>query len=325
MTPPERPAVVLDMDWGNEIDDQFALVWALQAEDRLDIRALHAAPWSFSKALYEGGGLLTELDYREYDRLLDELGLNTDILPTITPEEGVLEAVETGTEIVALAGLDLTVVEGSRAFLPDRQTPVDSPTIASLRAVADEEPERVYVVATGALTNVASALLADPQLADEIVVVWVATYPTFWPEPNPSFNLVQDVAAAQVVFESEVPLVYVPGYYVAEELRVSQPEIEAWVRPHGAVGEHLAEIYDDHPLIGGHFGQSKVLWDMGAVAWIWNPESTNSKLGFRPTIDDERRWTEPQGAPFLEVVDLDRDAAMTDFYTRLAEAAEDGR
>ena len=57
-------------------------------------------------------------------------------------------------------------------------------------------PEKpLYVLAIGAITNVASAILKNPEIIDRIVIVWLGGNALHWPE-NKEFNLYQDVAAA---------------------------------------------------------------------------------------------------------------------------------
>ena len=46
---PQGPVrVVIDTDAANEIDDQFALAWALLSPEVLQIEGLYAAPFSFA-------------------------------------------------------------------------------------------------------------------------------------------------------------------------------------------------------------------------------------------------------------------------------------
>ena len=45
--PSERVRVVIDTDAANEIDDQYALTWAVLSPERLDIEAIVAEPYSF--------------------------------------------------------------------------------------------------------------------------------------------------------------------------------------------------------------------------------------------------------------------------------------
>lgn len=91
------------------------------------------------------------------------------------------------------------------------------------------EPERpLYVVAIGAITNIASALLLCPHIKDNIVVVWLGGHSLSWPHTN-AFNMVQDISAARVVMMSGVPLVQLPCIGVVDSFSISKPELEAWL------------------------------------------------------------------------------------------------
>ena len=67
----------------------------------------------------------------------------------------------------------------------------------------------LYVVAIGALTNIASAILKDPSIIERIVVVWLGGHALYWPTAD-EFNLQGDLVAAQVVFDCGVPFVQNP-------------------------------------------------------------------------------------------------------------------
>ena len=47
MPKPGKVACVIDTDTFNEIDDQFAVAWALRSGERLDVKAVYAAPFYF--------------------------------------------------------------------------------------------------------------------------------------------------------------------------------------------------------------------------------------------------------------------------------------
>ena len=158
---------------------------------------------------------------------------------------------------------------------------------------------------------------ADPSIVDKVVVVWTSAYPTFWPYPNASYNLALDLHASQLLFASGVPLVYLPGYYVGEELRISRPEVEAWVRPHGPVGAYLADAFASHPKASGVM-RSKVIWDLVNVAWVVDPGLLTTVVAPTPLLDEARRWVAQPAAPLLrEAVDLDRDRVFADLVDRL--------
>ena len=100
-------------------------------------------------------------------------------------------------------------------------------------------------------------MLSDPTIRERISVVWTSGYPSFWPQPNRSYNLVQDVPAARALLESGVPFVYLPGYYVAEQLRVSLPELREHVRGRGRVGDYLYALCETSPFLGTGRGRPR--------------------------------------------------------------------
>ena len=200
--------VVLDTDTYNEIDDQFALSYLVRSGDRLRLQAVYAAPFFNHHSESPGDGM--EKSYREILKILE-----------------LLEVPEYQTR----------VYRGSAEYLPDEKTLVDSPAARDLakRALARSEEEPLYVVAIGAITNVASALLLEPEIKEKIVVVWLGGHALDWHD-NREFNMMQDVAAARVVFDSGVPLVLLPCMGVVSSFSVSGPELEYWLRLSG--GEH---------------------------------------------------------------------------------------
>jgi inosine-uridine nucleoside N-ribohydrolase len=116
------------------------------------------------------------------------------------------------------------VYRGSTRYLPSETKPVDSDAARFLVRLASgyssENP--LYVVAIGAVTNVASALLIEPSLKDKIVLVWLGGHAHDWPH-NREFNLHQDIAAARIVFGCGVPLVQLPCMGVVSAFTVSGP------------------------------------------------------------------------------------------------------
>lgn len=286
LQPPTGPVrMVLDTDTYNEIDDQFALAYALLADDRLMVEAIYAAPFHNSRSTGPEDGMLKS--YAEILRVLARLERDPDGL----------------------------VFEGSTAWLPAPDSPVASPAADDLirRAKAGTGP--LYVVAIGAPTNVASALLAAPEIAGDIVVVWLGGQPQYWHTAS-EFNLVQDLAASRVLFDSGVPLVHVPCQNVTQHVRTTLPEIDRYVRPQGRLGGYLAEIFEDYHT--DHFARSKVLWDLGAVAWVVDPSWAPSSLVHSPVLTTEVTWSrDPRRHLIRELISMDRDAIFADLFRRL--------
>ena len=316
--------IVIDTDLTNEIDDEFALVQAILSPERLNILAIHAAPYSLSQELVENGAL-TDLGVRLLIEDLEALGLDLSATPVTEPAEAVEEAYAMAQQIATLMDFQPSggIHRGSDRFLPDMQTPVQSDAATNLIELALEPRDSpLIVVAVGAITNVASALLQEPSIAENIIVVWTAAYPSFWPHPNNSFNLVQDVDAARVVFESGAPVVYIPGYFVGEKIRVTLPEMVEYIQGKGEVGDFLYALYEDFPLFGGHYAKSKVLWDMVTIGYLLDPTSFDERQVPAMTLDEERHWVPGTGAPVVEPIDFERDRIMKDFYEKMAAQAE---
>jgi inosine-uridine nucleoside N-ribohydrolase len=279
---------VIDTDTYNEIDDQFAVVYALLSPERIRVEALYAAPFQNERSSGPEDGMLKS--YEELHRLLDRLPQHRS-----TP-----------------------VLYGSRSWLRAPDSPVESPAAIDLIQRARESDGPLYMVTIGAPTNVASALLMEPAIAERIVVVWLGGNPWYWHRAV-EFNAEQDMYASHVLFDSAVPLVHVPCCNVAEHLRTTQPEIERYVRGAGPIGDYLADIYADH--FTDHFARSKVIWDVGAVAWLINPDWVPTAVIHSPVLTTEGTWShDPRRHLIREALWTDRDAIFGDLFRKLAAA-----
>lgn len=287
LEPPLGPApMVLDTDTYNEIDDQFALVYALLSEN-LDVEAVYAAPFHNARSSGPADGM--EKSYQEILRILDRLG---------HPHEGL-------------------VFRGSRSYLAAPDRPVRSPAADDLieRALARREGP-LYVLAVGAITNVASAILLEPEIIRRIVVVWLGGQPYYWPTAR-EFNLRQDVPAARVVFDCGVPLVHIPCKNVAEHLRTTLPEMEAYVRGQGGIGDYLYEIYESYRA--NHYACSKVIWDISTVAYLNEPDWVSTGLRPSPILRHDVTWApeDPSRHLVRQAQDVNRDAVFGDLFRKL--------
>jgi len=323
LEPPTGPVdVVIDTDVTNEIDDQFAIAWALLRPDRLRVRALHACPYTVGPHLLDEPGFLTDVQRAE-------LGPQDEVrrrMRVVSRAEGVELAAQECRRIVGLAGADVPVVDGCREPLPDEATAVPSDAVDSLVALAEQDRDGpLYVLGMGGATNIASALLAAPSIAERLVVVWTSAYPTTWPRPNVSFNLAQDLAASRVLLDSGVPLVYLPGYHVGEQLRVSLPDLELHVKGRGAVGDYLYDL-----AAASHWyarpGSTKVVWDLIDVAWVLDGRWVPSEPVPTPVLEADLSWGHRPGRPLMrEAHGVDRDAVFLDLYAALEGAGQDTR
>jgi inosine-uridine nucleoside N-ribohydrolase len=291
--PSGKVRMVLDTDTYNEIDDQYAVAYALLAPEAMTVEALYAAPYLNSRSTSAGEGM--EKSYEEIHRVLDRLG-------------------KKGTT---------KVFKGSSRFMKDGDGPVDSPAARDLIERAMASNEMLYVATVGAPTNVASAILMEPKIKEKITVVWLGGRPPHFPTAH-EFNLQQDPPSSQVFFDSGVPLMVAPTTNVTEMLRTTTAELAQFIKGKSKIGDYLYEIFVEYAKEHKRdFSKpwSKVIWDISAIAWLIEPKWIDSKLISSPLLADDLRWGATQGRHKIRVAThINRDAIFGDLFARLVKA-----
>lgn len=209
---PVRTRVIIDTDAKNEADDQFAIAQGLLSPS-LDVRGI--VPVHFGTRPNRSSQSMLD-SKREVELMLDLLDLDGECV----------------------------VRDGASMALPDFKTPVDTPGARLIIEEANrDDTSPLFVLFLGPLTDMASALLLEPSIAEKknITVVWIGgaeyeprSHPVYWPE----FNLSNDIAAANVVFSSAIKIWQIP-MNVYMSLAVSYAELLTKVEPHGQLGNYL--------------------------------------------------------------------------------------
>lgn len=288
--------LVLDTDAFNEIDDQFAISYMLKKRDRLHVKAIYAAPFFNEKSS--------------------------------SPEDGMRKSHQEILKLLSLMKLDVFskhVYHGSTRYLPDEQTPVPSPAAADLaeRAAHYTPDEPLYVVAIGAITNIASALLLNPAIRDRIVIVWLGGHAHHLPE-NGEFNLSQDIAAARVVFGCGAAVVQLPCYGVVSSFSISEPELNTYLKGKNALCDYLVEntVTEAHQYVKSPVW-SRIIWDVTAVAWLLDQHFMSDCLVSSPIPEYTNRYSfDVTRHPIKYVYQINRDALMQDLVETLTETAD---
>lgn len=291
LEPPKgRVKMVLDTDTYNEVDDQFALAYSLLSPEKLDVLAVYAAPYFNDRSSGPEDGM--EKSYAEIVRLLGKMG---------RPSEGF-------------------VFKGSRGYLPDGETPVESEAARDLvkKAMAMPEGELLYVVAIGAITNVASAILMEPEIVKKICVVWLGGHPLSASTAR-EFNLMQDVPAARVVLDCGVPFTLVPCIGVASHLLATVPDMKDAIGGKNALCDALVELFGEYS--SDHFGWAKEIWDVSTIAYLVNPDWIPTVLEHSPLLTDDCHWAHDANRHFIRVATFARRTPIfRDLYRKLAGA-----
>ena len=277
------------------MDDQFALSYLLASQEKLKVQALYAAPFFNEKSS--------------------------------SPEDGMLKSYEEILRLLKLCHaqeLEDRVFQGSRGYLPDEKTPVASPAAEDLarRAMGYSPENPLYVIAIGAITNVASALLLEPAIAEKIVLVWLGGNAWDWPD-NHEFNAFQDVAADRVVFGSGAPIVQLPCMGVVSSFRVSEPELRCHLLDKNQLCDSLAGlVISDQEKAGAGPCWSRPIWDVTAVAWLLEgPDGPfmEDRLEPAPIFQYDHHYSFDKSRPPMRYVyHIHRDALFEDLFRKLA-------
>ena len=288
--PQGKVDVVLDTDTYNEIDDQFAVAYMLSYGEKLNVKALYAAPFYNGHSNSPADGM--ERSYQEILHLLD-LMKREDLKPV--------------------------VFKGSTQYLENEATPVISAAAEHLSELAmnytSENP--LYVVAIGAITNVASAILMKPEIIDRIVVIWLGGHALHWPDTN-EFNMMQDVAAARVIFGCGAPLVQLPCMGVVSAFAISEAEFTDWLKGKNDLCNYLVQHTVDEVTYAVGKPWTRVIWDVTAVAWLTG-DFTKSILIPSPIPEyDHHYGSDPTRHMINYVYYVERDKLVQDLFERLS-------
>jgi hypothetical protein len=242
-------------------------------------------------------------------------------------------------EVLRLLGLGRTVpaYAGSNTALTDRHTPHRSPGALAIVREAMRTGSALPLFATfgAGLTELASAYLIEPRIADRLTAVWIGgpEYPDLAaPPPGASgieYNLNIDLTAAQVVInDSPIPLWQVPRN-VYRQCLVSMTELLHEVRPAGRIGaylyQHVADIFTLAAGAGLNLGETYILGDSPLVLFTalqssFQPDPSSSRYVTRsaPLINDDGSYTPRTNGRRIRVyTDVDVRLMFSDLFTKL--------
>src|ERR1700730_8618416 len=277
--PSNRVRVILNTDAKNEADDQYAIVHAILTP----LFELHGIiPAHFGDR--RGPGSL-QASYEEVMKLLDLMDLNGRI----------------------------PVHSGAATMLPDEKTPVPSEGSALIiEESLKDDPRPLHIAFLGPLTDMASALLEKPSIADRNVrVIWIGGW---------EYNLWNDVTAANVVFRSKVELWQIPST-IYKRMAVSYAELVGKVYDKGPLGKYLVEQlveWNTHHHRHGPI-EHRSLGDSPAVGVMMYPECGWFEWRPAPEFNTEMNYVHTgRHRPIRFYHAIDQRFVLEDFFAKLA-------
>ena len=274
----EQKRVIIDADTANEVDDLYAIVQAL-IEPTWDVIGLNATQWQVS---HWSVGRSMEESYRLNGVLLSYLQM---------------------TDVASNRGAEARLFDwGNKS----------QPSTASnfiIREAHATDDGKLDVIALGALTNVASALLDDPSIADRIRLYWLGSAYDFdrGAMTNIDFNSVMDIQAVHVVLNADVETHIMP-VNVAAEMTMDWHETVERLQGQHEVLDLLIDRWRNH-MDGGR--RARTIWDLALIQAVAHPEMA-TKTSIRTSVEKGDREV-------YMYRDIDGDEMRADFFGEVVE------
>ncbi len=248
--------IILDCDPGH--DDAIALVLAL-ASPELEVKAVTSS----------AGNQTPDKTLRNVLRMLTLLK-RSDIPVAGGAVKPLMRDLIIADNVHGETGLD-----GPALPEPDF-APQNCTAVELMAKVLRESPEPVTLVATGPQTNVALLLNSHPELHAKIariVIMGGAMGLGNW-TPAAEFNIYVDPEAAEIVFQSGIPVV-MAGLDVTHRAQIMADDIERFRAINNPVARTVAELLDffmEYYKTEKWGFQGAPLHDPCTIAWLLKPE-----------------------------------------------------
>jgi purine nucleosidase len=284
----QKTPVILSADIGNEIDDQWAIVYSLVNPD------------------------------------LNVLGIVSAHAPVLIPPAGrtgymlLVDVVENRMGMVQHPRL----FAGASFPLEDAKTPQPSPGADFIieASKAFSRDNRLSVLTIGAVTDVASAILRDPTIVERIQIVDMGLRD--WPAGGDDFNILNDVKAMQVIMDSDVPLIIGCAKVCADYLGLHLQQAKDMIGNRGPVGQWLWEEFEAwyyrfvKPMRKDDFSRTKVIWDVVVLAYVSG--MTTQQTYPRPKLNDDASFGHPETKKTITwITSIDDKRMWRDFLEKL--------
>ena len=276
--------VILDTDTYNECDDQFALAYMLKSQDIFNVEAITVAPY-----IHINRCTIPEGQENSYNEIL---------------------------KICKWLNFDTTnkVFKGSMDFMVNGYNE-ENDAVNKIIEIALKN-DKTYIMAIGAITNVAIAIKKEPKIVDRIEIIWLGGH-SFLQGHNIETNF-KDKVAAKVVFDSKVKLTVIPVKNVASNLRTSIYELEHFLKGKSELCDYLCQrFYND-----GYHGiqERRVIWDISVIAYLLNNSWFESKDISCPVIKEDGSYELTNNRHKITMVNyLDVDKIYSDLFRKLGE------
>ena len=261
----QRNRIVIDCDPG--IDDTFALLLCIK---KLDVAGIVAV----------GGNTGLQFTSRNA-RYVTELAGRTDIPVYAGYDQPILGNAVRAEYVHGVGGLgDLAIPEPKKQL--EREHGVDF----LIRTFMNEDD--VGLVTIGPLTNVAQALLKEPELKKRIPEILIMGGAAFCGNQSPvaEFNIAADPEAAKIVMESGIPI-RMFGLNATRQNWMGEEQVKEL----RAVGNKVADVCADLLSFAAKMYGHSELCDASTVSWLIDPAVVKKSLMVHIDVETKGEFT----------------------------------
>lgn len=232
---------------------------------------------------------------------------------------------------------DVPVIAGSNIAMINDSTPIKSEAVNFIIKEASRTDTQLplFIVCGAGLSEIASALLTSPQIANKLTVLWIGglEYPDLaLPPPNYSkieYNTNIDIGAVRAVFNrSTVPIWQIPRNAYRQCI-FPYSQLLTQVKTKGRIGAYLCTQLENIMKAAHNWklelGETYVLGDSPLVlltalqtSFEADPASSEYVIKMSPTINNEGGYDfNSRGRPIRVYTRLDVRLMFDDFLAKL--------
>ena len=302
-----RMRIIIDNDFGGDPDGLFQLVHHLLSPS-VEIRAIIGSHLKPGDGFDRSNETATNAK-KKIDQVLSLMNQNRSI----------------------------PVFQGSNVGLENENTarPSDAANAVIKEAMRDDTKLPLYVVCGAGLTDLASAYLLEPKIANRLTLIWIGgpEYSEFASPPPDyttlEYNLGIDLKAGQVIFnKSEIPIWQVPRNTYRQVMMPYSVLLQK-IKTQGKIGEYLASEIERIMKLSIQYnfnvGETYVVGDsplvlLTALQSSFEPDPSSSFYVLRPSpvINTHGLYEfNHKGRNIRVYSQLDVNLLLEDFYAKL--------
>jgi inosine-uridine nucleoside N-ribohydrolase len=231
----------------------------------------------------------------------------------------------------------IPILTGSNTAMINDSTPVKNEAVNFIiqEALRTDTKLPLYILCGAGLTETASAILTNSQIANKLTLVWIGgpEYPDLAVPPpnysNPEYNLNIDIPAARAVFNrSSVSIWQIPRNAYRQAI-FSYAQLLVGVKPQGKAGAYLTDALETlmrriQPYV--NIGETYILGDSPLVlltalqsSFEADPSSSEYALKQSPLITERGDYAHNHKGRFIRVYTrLDTHLMFSDFVAKLS-------